>query len=142
MPLVIGRKSQSRESYEKGNGYHVSNTRALTPFDVLLTLSNNYEMADQPPNGEAPQQIGDIVFLDPAQVSGVWANFARVSQSAYEFTLDFVRLDYTNNPPNGVVVARVSVSPLFITQLIDVLQEQWTQYAERALPMEARDDPQ
>jgi len=99
-------------------------------------------MADEQPEGEQPQQIGDIVFVDPALVGGVWANFARVSQSPYEFTLDFVRLDYTTDPPNGVVVARVSVSPLFITQLIDVLQAQWTQYAERALPMEARDEGQ
>ena len=82
------------------------------------------------------------MFLEPAQMGGVWANFARVSQSPFEFTLDFVRLDYTTDPANGVVVARVSVSPLFITQLIDVLQAQWTQYAEHALPMEARDGQQ
>jgi hypothetical protein len=100
-------------------------------------------VADEPPQGEVPeQQLGEIAFLDPALVSGVWANFARVSQSPFEFTLDFVRLDFTTEPANGVVVARVSVSPLFITQLIDVLQSQWTEYAERALPLEARNGQQ
>jgi len=96
-------------------------------------------MSDQRPEGEEPQQLGNIVFLEPDLVSGVWANFARVSQSPYEFTLDFVRLDYTTDPPDGVVVARVSTSPLFVTQLIDVLQAQWEEYAKRALPMEAQD---
>lgn len=73
-------------------------------------------------------------------MAGVWANFARVSHSEHEFTLDFVRLDYANNPPNGIVVARVSVSPLFVTQLIDTLGDNWDKYAEKALPKEARDE--
>ena len=69
-------------------------------------------------------------------MAGVWANFARISQSPFEFTIDFVRLDFANQPPNGIVVARVSVSPLFVTQLIDALQNQWQGYAQRALPQE------
>jgi len=73
-------------------------------------------------------------------MAGVWANFARVSHSEHEFTLDFIRLDYADSPPSGIVVARVSVSPLFVTQLIDALGQNWTKYAEKALPKEARDD--
>jgi hypothetical protein len=74
--------------------------------------------------------------MQPEQMAGVWANFARVSHSEYEFTLDFVRLDFANSPPNGIVVARVSVSPLFISQLIDALQSNWNEYARKALPRE------
>lgn len=38
------------------------------------------------------------------------------------------------------VVARVSVSPLFITQLIDALNSNWQEYAEKALPKEVTGD--
>ena len=38
------------------------------------------------------------------------------------------------------MVARVNVSPLFITQLIDALQQNWEKYARKALPKEVHDD--
>jgi hypothetical protein len=59
----------------------------------------------------------------------------------HEFTLDFVRLDSASPPPGrGIVVARVSVSPLFVTQLIDALTDNWQKYAQKALPKEVRED--
>ncbi len=77
------------------------------------------------------------VFMDPQQAAGVWANFARVNHSEHEFTIDFVRIDYANAPNlTGVVVARVAVSPLFVTQLIGALQENWDKYARKAMPKE------
>lgn len=90
------------------------------------------EESSQPPTFE--------VSVPQDQQAGVWANFATVSHSPYEFTLDFVRLDFQQQ--KGIVVARVSVTPLFITQLIEALQENWARYAEKALPKEARDDTQ
>ena len=74
-------------------------------------------------------------------MAGVWANFARVSHSPHEFTLDFVRLDYTSRPPQGILVARVSLSPLMVTQLIDALRSNWDIYAEKSMPPEVRSDP-
>lgn len=89
---------------------------------------------------EQPQE--PQIFMDPSQMAGVWANWAQVSHSEHEFTLDFVRMDSSAGPPpRGVVVSRVSVSPLFVTQLIDALTDNWKKYAEKALPKEARDDP-
>lgn len=79
------------------------------------------------------------VLLDPSDFGGVWANFARVSHSEHEFTIDFVRLDYTTDPLQGKVVARVNVSPLFVTQLIAALNDNWNKYAERAMPPEVRE---
>lgn len=76
------------------------------------------------------------IMIDPAQLAGVWANFARVSHSPYEFTLDFVRLDFAVSPPQGVVVARISLSPLLVTQLIDALKVNWEIYAEKSMPAE------
>jgi len=79
------------------------------------------------------------IFLPPEQMAGVWANFANVSHSEHEFTLDFVRLQHGGDPLVGVVVSRISVSPLFITQLIEALQTNWQKYAEKAMPKEVRD---
>jgi hypothetical protein len=87
------------------------------------------------PNDGTPEPAGQII-IQPEQMAGVWANFATVSHSEYEFTLDFVRLDFNSKPPNGIVVARVSVSPLFVSQLIDALQSNWNEYAKKALPRE------
>jgi Protein of unknown function (DUF3467) len=91
--------------------------------------------------GERPKEPS--IFIEPGQMAGAWANFARVSHSPYEFTLDFVRLDYSVIPPQqGIVVARVSLSPLLVTQLIDALNENWQIYAERTLPQEVQGDVQ
>ena len=97
--------------------------------------------------GEGAPQQQPVIRIEPAQMAGVWANFARVSHSPYEFTLDFVRLDYSSEPREGIVVARVSLSPLMVTQLIDALSKNWAIYAERSMPSEVQrhgrttDDP-
>ena len=100
-------------------------------------------MSERPDLGdpdELPPPQPEII-LQPEHMAGVWANWAQVSHTVHEFTLDFVRMDGTAPlPGKGIVVARVSVSPLFISQLVDVLQEQWRLYAENALPPEVRGD--
>lgn len=78
------------------------------------------------------------ILMPPEQLAGVYANWAQVSHTEHEFTLDFVRVEYAANPPRGVVVSRVSVSPLFVSQLISALEDNWSKYAEKALPKEAR----
>jgi len=91
------------------------------------------------------------IVIEPAMMAGVWSNYARVGHSPYEFTLDFIRLDFAVQPPQGIVVARVSLSPLLVTQLIEALSKNWEIYAERSMPPEVqrhgratdegRDDP-
>ncbi len=57
----------------------------------------------------------------------MWANFATIRHSPYEFTLDFVRLDFKGESPvRGVLVQRVNMSPMFVAQLIDVLNEDFS----------------
>jgi Protein of unknown function (DUF3467) len=85
---------------------------------------------------EDPEEVVPNIMIQPEQMSGTWANYARVSHSPYEFTLDFVRLDFSQSPPEGIVVSRVSVSPLFIDQLIEALGKNWEIYARKALPPE------
>lgn len=89
---------------------------------------------------EQPKPVEAEILIDQEQMAGVWANFARVSHSPHEFTLDFVRMDGTGPKPMGLVVARVSVSPLFITQLIQALTDNWESYAKLAMPKEVYAD--
>ena len=82
----------------------------------------------------------------PESVSaGVWANFATVSHSPYEFTIDFVRLDFAHpmgdGGRQGQVVARVNLSPLMVTQLMEALEGNWQKYAARALPTDLESGP-
>lgn len=76
------------------------------------------------------------IHSQPDQLGGVWANAAAVRHSPHEFTIDFLRCDFDDNGQamNGVLVQRVNVSPLFITQLIGALQDNWSKYASKAMP--------
>lgn len=71
------------------------------------------------------------IRMPPELEAGVWSNFAIVSHSPFEFTLDFVRLDFTSSPPRGVVVQRVNMSPQFVEQLINALNQNMESYAAR-----------
>jgi len=83
---------------------------------------------------------GDVqlsVHMPQDMFGGVWANFAAVSHSEHEFTIDFIRVDPSGS--QGIVTARVNVSPLFITQLQEALKANWDQYAQKAMPQEVQD---
>ena len=88
------------------------------------------------PGGEQESVSLDIKMPNEL-FGGVWANFAIVSHSQFEFTIDFVRMDYGQN--QGLVTARVNLSPLFVTQLLDALQTNWNSYAQKAMPKELQD---
>ena len=96
-------------------------------------------MADNNDHEDEVEQVVEI-RIEPHNQAGVWANFARVNHSEHEFTIDFVRIDFGARPMTGIVVARVAVSPLFITQLIGALNENWSKYASKAMPKEVRGD--
>lgn len=91
--------------------------------------------------GQQPEEKKPVqILLPPEQMAGVYANWAAVGHSPHEFTIDFVRMEWGETEERGVVVARVSVSPLFITQLIQALQDNWTRFAERSMPKEVNGD--
>lgn len=82
--------------------------------------------------------------IDNDMRGGVWSNFAVVSHSEHEFTIDFARLDHgqvVDGKVPGIVVSRVNLSPLMVSQLLDALGDNWRRYAQKALPKELRDDP-
>ena len=82
----------------------------------------------------------------PEVMAGVYANFATVSHSDYEFTLTFSRVDHEVEADEvpGVVVSRVSVSHQAMRELIDAMEDNWSKWQTREgikrLP-EIRDRP-
>ena len=71
------------------------------------------------------------IHLDAEHLGGVYANFANVSFSSYEFTVTFARIDHEVEEGDvpGVVVSRVNMSPQFARELIDAMQDAWSRYA-------------
>ncbi|HEX5527272.1 MAG TPA: DUF3467 domain-containing protein [Solirubrobacterales bacterium] len=69
----------------------------------------------------------------PEVMAGVYANFATVSHSDYEFTLTFSRVDHEVEADEvpGVVVTRVSLAPQAMRELIDAMQENWSRWQTR-----------
>ena len=94
-------------------------------------------MTDTHANGE-PSECQQIdIRLPPELEGGTWANFAAISHSMHEFTIDFVRMNFDGSVPiKGVVVQRINMSPLLAQQLIDALQQNWQGYAAKAMPPE------
>ena len=80
--------------------------------------------------GEEPQERRLNIHIDPEHVGGVYANFVSVSFSQYEFTLTFARVDYEveEGDMQGVVVSRVNVSPAFMRELLDTMQDSWSKH--------------
>ena len=69
----------------------------------------------------------------PEVMAGVYANFATVSHSDYEFTLTFSRVDHEVDADEvpGVVVSRVSVSQKAMRELIDAMEDNWSKWQTR-----------
>jgi len=82
------------------------------------------------------------IHTQPDQMGGVWANAAAVHHSPHEFTIDFLRCDFDDSgkAKAGILVQRINMSPLFVTQLISALQENWSKYADKSMPKDLMDD--
>ena len=80
--------------------------------------------------------VGMKIHTQPDQLGGVWANAAAVRHSPHEFTIDFLRCEFDDvgKAKQGLLVQRVNMSPLFVSQLISALQENWSKYASKAMP--------
>ena len=65
-------------------------------------------------------------------MGGVYANFANVSFSDYEFTITFARVDHEIDADEipGVVVSRVNLAPKFMRELADALEDSYSKYRD------------
>jgi len=73
------------------------------------------------------------IHLDTENLAGVYANFANISFSDYEFTLTFARIDHEVEEGDvpGVVVSRVNMSTRFMRELLDAMQDSWSKWSSR-----------
>ena len=81
---------------------------------------------------QGPERHINIHF-SPEIMAGVYANFANVSHSDYEFTITFARVDYEveDEEVPGVVVSRVNLSPRFMRELIDAMEDNHSKWRTR-----------
>ena len=73
------------------------------------------------------------IHLDPENLAGVYSNFANVSFSDYEFTVTFARVDHEveDGDVPGVVVSRINMSPRFMRELLDAMNDSWSKWQTR-----------
>ena len=67
----------------------------------------------------------------PELMAGVYANFANVTHSDYEFAITFVRVDHeeaANGEVNGTVVTRVNMAPRFMKELMDAMADNYSKW--------------
>ncbi len=85
-------------------------------------------MADEP----VPERQYNIQTT-PEAMMGVYANFANVSHSDYEFTITFARVDHEveDDEIPGVVVARINLSPKFMRELVEAMQDNYSKWSTR-----------
>jgi hypothetical protein len=84
---------------------------------------------DQP---NQPERHINIQFA-PEMMAGHYSNFANVSHSDYEFTLTFARVDHEieDGEIPGVVVSRINLSPRFMRELIDAMEDNYGKWQAR-----------
>jgi hypothetical protein len=70
------------------------------------------------------------IHLDPEHLAGVYANFANITFSNYEFTITFARIDHEVGAGEipGVVVTRVNMSPRFMQELLAAMEDSWSKW--------------
>ena len=70
------------------------------------------------------------IHMDPQHLAGVYANFANITFSDYDFTLTFARIDHEVEEGDvpGVAVARVNLSTRFMKELLDAMQDSWSKW--------------
>jgi hypothetical protein len=79
-----------------------------------------------------PERHINIHFA-PDVMAGHYANFANVSHSDYEFTVTFARVDHEveDEEVPGVVVSRINLSPKFMRELIDAMEDNFSRWQTR-----------
>jgi hypothetical protein len=79
---------------------------------------------------EEPAERHINLHTSPEVMAGMYANVANVSHSDYEFTITFARVDHEVEAEEvpGVVVSRISVSPKFMRELINAMEDNWSKW--------------
>ena len=83
------------------------------------------------PDDERERRIN--LHTEPERMAGHYANFGNVSHSDYEFSITFARVDHEaeGDEINGFVVTRVNLSPKFMRELIDAMEDNYSKWRTR-----------
>ena len=83
-------------------------------------------MSTEPPGSDRHINIQ----VSPEMMAGVYANFANITFSDYEFTITFARIDHEVEEGDvpGVVVTRVNMSQQFMKELLAAMQDSYSKY--------------
>ena len=106
--------------------------RGLEPRDRLCGMAvRSSRVIVRAWRGRPDQERQLNIQIDEKHLAGVYANFANISFSDYEFTLTFARIDHEVEEGDipGIVVARVNMSTKFAKELLDAMQDSWSKYA-------------
>ena len=138
--LIVGTSMGAAVGALYASGYSGRELDSLARVVPLAQLFRTY----QP---RAPRSLGVLqplvvweqgerhfnLHTTPEVMAGVYANFATVSHSDYEFTLTFSRVDHEVDADEvpGVVVSRVSVSHQAMRELIDAMEDNWSKWQTR-----------
>jgi len=90
-------------------------------------------MSDADWHDEQPRERHLNIHFTPEIMAGVYANFANVSHSEYEFTITFARVDHEveEDEVPGVVVSRINLSARFMKELIDAMADNYSKWETR-----------
>jgi hypothetical protein len=82
---------------------------------------------------ENPPERRINIHFQPEEMAGHYANFANVSHSDYEFTITFARVDHEveDEEVPGVVVSRINLSPKFMAELRDAIDDNYSKWQTR-----------
>ena len=83
-------------------------------------------MADNPPHGQAQQQVQIQLQIDEQTVHGVYVNMALLNHTETEFVIDFIYVQ--PQAPKAVVRARVINSPKHMKRFLLALQDNVAKY--------------
>src|SRR5947207_1065241 len=103
--------------------------RSLPTATTRILTIGSYGPMDDP--GRPERHIN--IHFSPDIMAGVYANFANVSHSDYEFTITFARVDHEveDDEIPGVVVSRINLSARFMRELIDAMQDNYSKWQTR-----------
>src|SRR5436305_8670273 len=99
-----------------------------TATTMIRTMGYYGDMEDQ---DRSERRIN--IHFSPEIMAGVYANFANVSHSDYEFTITFARVDHEVDDEEipGVVVSRINLSARFMRELIDAMRDNYSKWETR-----------
>ena len=152
LPAAMQQRREAAPREPPGNPLVVGDLDQLEPRvareQLLVVLDVVEKRGTQPPHGHHDDPHNGIlgtmddpgtpdrrinIHFSPEHMGGAYANFANVSHSDYEFTVTFARVDHEVEEEEvpGVVVSRINLSPRFMRELIDAMQDNFSKWQTR-----------